>query len=63
MDEITKLRNALELIAECAGMTLLGEYCTDVDSELDKQHQIGANKAFNQCASIAQNALNKDIND
>ncbi len=58
VDSIVRFRNALEHIAGFENMTLLGEYC-NTDEAADKQHRIGANKAYNQCAHIAKEALKK----
>lgn len=51
--------SALELISKQQGMTLLGEFCNSDDKEYDRQHQIGANKAYDQTAGIATQALKK----
>jgi hypothetical protein len=54
------LRAALELIAAKEGMTLLGgRDCADPE----RAHQLGANRAFNDCAQIAKEALadEKDV--
>ena len=54
--ESARMRVALVVISECAGKTLLGEYC-NTDKELERQHEIGANKAYEECARIAKHAL------
>lgn len=51
---VAELEGALGLIAAMKNMTLLGS-----DPNPETSHQLGANKAFNQCAEIAQNALAK----
>jgi hypothetical protein len=53
-DEIVRLREALHLIAGLTGLTLLGGN----DLEPGRAHELGANKAFEQAASIAKQALN-----
>lgn len=64
-DLTEKYEEALRVIAECEGMTLLGcgeedcnmfPHCPEVER---RAHQIGANKAFNQVAAIAKAALHK----
>lgn len=47
---------ALKQIAEMAGQTLL---CADYEirSEADRAYQVGANRAFEDCAAIAIDAL------
>lgn len=60
-----KYREALELIAQLSGQTLLG--CSDYDGshdyphccpdEVKRAHEIGANKAFEQAAAMAKDAL------
>lgn len=62
-DELEHLRNRLKEIADLSGRTLLG--CADEDCDLyphcDERehhaHERGANKAFEQCAAIAKEAL------
>ena len=48
------LLKALEEIADCKGLTLLGSA-----ANVEKAHEMGAVKAFNQCAAIAAEALAK----
>lgn len=49
-------RKALELIAAQKNMTLIAPSC---GQEFDYAHQLGATKAFNQLADIAQEALSR----
>ena len=56
------LTEALEEIAKCEGMTLLGqdpehEYIPRSYPGEERAHETGANKAFGQCAGIAKRAL------
>ena len=53
IDEIKRLKTALQLIAGMGGMTLLG----GGDLEPNRAHELGAHKAFNQAAEIARSAL------
>ena len=55
-EKTVALKAALQEVANCQGQTLLGEFC-NTDNDLDRQHQIGANKAFDQCADIAATAI------
>lgn len=52
--EVKRLRGVLGEIAKMKGMTLLGD---PPDTDLDRAHQIGANKAFDEAAAIAEAAL------
>jgi len=52
--EREKLIGALEEIEAMGGMTLLGDQ--DFPGE-DKAHQVGANKAFGQAATVAHAVL------
>jgi hypothetical protein len=59
--EIERLQKVLEAIAACEGMTLLGcapgSYMDIASKDEQRAHEYGANKAFNQCASMAKQAL------
>ena len=60
-DKLETMEVALRQIAECSGQTLLGcapdsEY-PDCPENEKRAHEYGANKAFEQCAAIAKNAL------
>lgn len=52
--EIDRLRRALEFIAAMGGQTLIAP---SLGRDCDQAHQLGANKAFEQCASVASAAL------
>jgi hypothetical protein len=52
--EISRLRAALEFISAMRGMTLIAPSLGD---DCDKAHQLGANKAFEQVADTAHDAL------
>jgi len=53
--KVQPLVDALELIKGHEGLTLL----MDEPIEAEQAHQVGANKAFNECAKIAKQALAK----
>ena len=60
--DLRKARETLLEIAQCKGMTLLGQsddhiYIPKAYPEEERAHEIGACKAFNQCAAIAKDAL------
>jgi hypothetical protein len=57
--DYNRLEAALELIAAMGGMTLLG----GTDLESPRAHELGANKAFEQAASIARSALSGEVNE
>ena len=52
--EITRLRSALEFIAAQGGKTLIAP---SMGEDFDKGHQLGANKAFEQMADVARDAI------
>lgn len=52
--ERDRYRTALEFIAAMDGMTLIAP---SLGPDGDHGHQIGANKAFGQCADAAKTAL------
>jgi hypothetical protein len=64
-ERIARLEEALQAIAECKDKTLLGCNHAEADAyhgingDCCKSHEIGANKAFNQCAVTAENALSR----
>jgi hypothetical protein len=51
--ERNRYRSALMLIAAKEGMTLLSNECADPE----RAFQLGANRAFNDCAYLAKEAL------
>ena len=62
--ELEQVKAALKEISECRDQTLLG--CSEYDDSddwnagshtVERAHQLGAYRAFNQCASIADEAL------
>jgi hypothetical protein len=53
---IRGFRSALLAISEMGGLTLIAP---SLGPECDRAHQIGANKAFDQCADIAKAALER----
>jgi hypothetical protein len=58
--EIERLKAALRAIVEMQDKTLLGG--ADCRNE-EHAHQVGANKAFQQCADMASQALRGDSHD
>lgn len=57
-DELRRLRAALTFIAGMKDMTLIAP---SLGSDGDKGHQLGAVKAFNQCADAAAAALQPQL--
>jgi len=64
--ELEQVKAALNEVAECRNLTLLG--CSEYDDSdgwnegphtVERAHQLGAYRAFNQCADIADSALAK----
>lgn len=58
LDLLDRYEAALDRIVAMQGMTLLGG-ADGSDSE-QRAHEIGANKAFNECAEIAREARGND---
>lgn len=55
--ERDRYRTALEFIAAMGDKTLIAP---SMGPDCDRAHQIGANKAFEQCASAASTALSHE---
>ena len=65
----TTMRAALERIAGMSGMTLLGCACDSgdyphcCDATVRRAHERGANRAFEDAAAVAKEALSSDDQD